>query len=171
MISRHEIAMRLSALIGLVALSLALLTGCHRNPEKLLASPGVAGAPNILKEIADHPGSPWKAWHLRAYHVIQIQAGAEPNVRAKLALWDDEVADHDTPIAELYFHDQTSPANPDPNDAKASGARRPYQLHYPASFLGVVIATLRNSNEAVYLFYYEKQWSVGVVAAEAIGVD
>ena len=163
--------MRLSVLIGLAVLPLALSVGCHRNPEKALASPGVAGAPNILKEIADHPGSPWKAWRLRAYHVIQIQAGAETAVRAKVALWDDEAEDHGTPIAELYFHDQPPPTNPDPNDPKSPGASRPYQLHYPASLLGVVIATLRNSNDAVYLYYYDKQWSIGVIAAETVGVD
>ena len=163
--------MRLSALIGPAVVSLAVLAGCHRNPEKLLASPGVAGTPNILKEIADHPGSPWKAWRLRAYQVIQIQAGADATVRAKVALWGDDAEDHDTPLAELHFHDQSPPANPDPNGAKASGSSRPYQLHFPVTVLGPVLSTLRNSNESVYLFYYEKQWSVGVVAAESIGVD
>ena len=160
--------MRLSVLVGLAVLPLALAVGCHRNAEKALASPGVNGAPNILKEIADHPGSPWKAWRLRAYHVNPIWAGADVPIRAKITVWDDDIEEHDSPVAEFYFHDQTLPANANPGD---KGVRRPYQLHFPSSMLGAAMGTLRNANEPVYLYFYENQWSIGIMNGETVGVD
>lgn len=190
--------MRFLLLLGLAALPLALATGCHRNPEKILASPGVRGRPDILKEIAADPHSPWKAFRLRAYHINQVWAGDgfEPdgdkwaNFRGKVTVWetvenpDGDPEEPETALAELYFRDanQYDPAkhkNPDPNNpkdpnninAQGTGPGRTYRIHFPSAAMGIVSSILRNANEPVYLFWYHNQWAIGVANGETVGVD
>ena len=68
----------------------------------------------------------------------------------------------------MFFHDGPGavPDNPDPKNAK-----RPYQLHFPASLLGIVLSTMRNANDPVYLYYYDGQWAVGISLPELVGID
>lgn len=185
--------MRRFPLICLTALALALTAGCGRDPDKAIVSLRVRGTADLAKAIADDPKSPWKVWGLHAYQLNHIWSGTGATVkdgklasyRAKITVWDDDEKDHDLALAEIYFHDpdRFQPAglhrNPDPNDpkdpnnqnAQGKGPGRTFRLHFPGSTLGVILSALRNSNEPVYLYYYENQWSVGVSNAEAVGVD
>ena len=183
----------MAPLTCLAALALVLTAACDRAPEKPLVSPGAHGAPGLVQKIASDPHSPWKAWRLRAYQIDHIWGGDGyapkgdkwANYRAKVTVWDDDAQDRDTPLAEIFFRDpdQYQPAglhrNPDPNDpqdpnnqnAQGTGTGRTFRLHFPSGTTGVVLSTLRNANEAVYLYYYDHQWAVGVGAAEAVGAD
>ena len=185
--------MRASPLTCLAALVLALTAGCDRTSDKPVVSLGVRGAPSLVQTLAGDPTTPWKAWRLRAYQTDHIWGGDGPapkgdksaSYRAKVTVWDDDVQDHDTPLAEIFFRDpdQFQPAglhrNPNPNDPKdpanrnvqGTGPGRTFRLHFPSSTLGVVLSTLRNANEPVYLYYYDNQWAVGIANAEAVGAD
>lgn len=164
-----------------LAVVVGLLAGCKRASSEIDRAPSptaLRATPSILDEIKANPKSPWKAYQLRAFQVNHMwgAAGYKPegeNYRAKLTLWDDDAADKNTAVAELFFRDvaQFDPKrhlNPDPNQ---TGAARPFRLHFPANTLDPILSTLRSANEPVYLYYYDNQWAIGVIVAEPVGVD
>jgi hypothetical protein len=164
---------RLSPSLAAAAALVALTAGCGESPSpvSVQAKQELNGPPDLVK------GAPWDArWHayqLRGFQMNHVWSGpghqsANENVyRLKLTIWD--YAKDGSAVAELYFHDTPVGAeagNPDPKDAK-----RPYQIHFPASATGPILQALRNANEPVYLYYYENQWAVGISAPEPVGVD
>lgn len=156
-----------SLAVLVLLLSFAGIAGCGRS----LKDPG--GPPDLL--AAGQTDSHARAFHLRAFHLQHIWAGAGngadgADYRAKVALWD--YSHEDPMVAELYFHDadRFDPAgrhhNPDPDKAKA-----PYQIHFPMSTVGPVLQSLRSANERVYLYYYHGEWAVGILLPEVVGSE
>ena len=156
-------------LFGLIA-GLVLLASCHRAPP---AQPPKEyhGPPDLVQPGKRDPR--WRAYKLGLFQLNHVWAGPGhradgEDYRAKVTLWDDAPKDNKV-IAELFFHDAPLTdlaANPDPNKSLA-----PHRLHFPGNSLGTIMQALRNSNEAVYLYYYDDQWSLGVISKEIVGVD
>jgi len=153
---------------------LVLITaGCGPapSPVSVKAKQELNGPPDLVKGAPPDPR--WHSYQLRAFQMNHAWTGtgyksADASAyRFKVTVWD--YADDGSAVAELFFHDGPTGAedgNPDPKDAK-----RPYQLHFPASATGPILQALRNANEPVYLYYYENQWAVGISAPEPVGVD
>jgi hypothetical protein len=150
---------------------LVALTSCSPPPSPVSIKSKVElnGPADLTKKIAANPR--WRAFQLKTFQLNHVwsgpgrkEQGGEP-YRAKLTLWD--FSDDGSPIAEVYFHDpgQEVP-NPDPNTSQ-----RPFKLHFPIGAVGPIFQTLRNANEAVYLYYFEDLWGIGIGAPEPVGVD
>lgn len=139
----------------------AAVGGCGRRVEDPTEVPGLAAGTSGVK---------FRAYHLQAFHVQQMWAGAgaAEDYRAKVAVWD--YSQTEPRVAELYFHDTdrfdqaARHRNPDPDQAKP-----PFQIHFPTNMLGPMLDTLRTANERVYLYYSRGEWAVGVILPEGIG--
>jgi len=157
----------------LAALAVLLTPGCKPPaPENIRVKEQVSGPPDLVKaEASAHLAN--HAYQLRAFHLNHVWAGAAPrhetdhSYRAKITLWD--YADDESAVAELYFDDDASretAANPDP-----SKTPRPYRIHFPVTALAPILATLRGTNEPIFLYYYDSAWAVGTYVAEPVGAD
>ena len=154
---------------GLIA-AIVLLTSCRRPPPPQPPKE-YHGPPDLVQPGKHDPR--WRAYKLGLFQLNHVWGGTGHRAdggdyRAKVTVWDDAPKDNKV-IAELFFHDTPladAPANPDPNKSLA-----PHRLNFPGNTLGTVMQALRNSNEAVYLYYYDDQWSLGVISREIVGVD
>jgi hypothetical protein len=168
--------LRFGPSLAVVMVLFLLTAGCNPapSPVSIKSKQEFNGPPDLVK------GTPWDArWHayqLRAFQMNHVWTGPEGLApageiaypyRLKVTVWD--FADDGSAVAELFFHDGPTGGNvgnPDPKDAK-----RPYQLHFPASAIGPILQALRNANEPLYLYYYENLWAIGIGAPEPVGVD
>lgn len=155
--------------ISAATFALACLVGCKPAPESVRVKEPVGGPPDLVQNAAPNPAN--HSYQLRAFHLNHVwaQAGGHSNpataYRAKITVWD--YAEDESAVAELYFEDAPSAAsNPDPNKTS-----RPYKLHFPVSAMSPILGTLRNTNEPIFLYYYEGAWAVGTYMAEPVGVD
>jgi hypothetical protein len=150
---------------------LAIAAGCARTPSDLArVKDAVDGPPDLVRPGTSHPD--WRGYQVRNFQLNHVwsgpaglQAGGQ-TFRAKITIWD--YADDGSSLAEVYFDDTVDQlkSGPNPNQAK-----RPYQLHFPMSAFGPILATLRNSNEPVFLYFGNEAWAVGTLAPESVGVD
>jgi hypothetical protein len=154
----------------------ALIAGCGEppSPVSVRSKQELNGPPDLVQGARKDPR--WHAYQLRGFqmnHVWSGPGGYSPGgdnaypYRLKVTVWD--YADDGSAVAELFFHDGPTGelvGNPDPKDAK-----RPYQIHFPATAVGAILQALRNANEPVYLYYYNQQWAVGISGLEPVGVD
>ncbi len=150
-----------------IACVLVLLTGCKPPPESVRVKEQVVGPPDLVKTLPSKPGN--RAFQIRAFHLNHIWSAtsADRAYRAKVTVWD--YADDESAVAELYFDDtvpESAAANPDP-----AKSQRPYKVHFPIAALGPILNTLRNTNEPIFLYYYDGAWSLGIYTAEPVGVD
>lgn len=157
--------------LWLAALAALAIASCKPPPESVKVTEIVDGPPDLVKLLAANPAN--RAFQLRAFHLNHIWAGTEGqpdpagNYRAKITVWD--YSDDPSAVAELYFHD----GGPQPLPASASpiNTKRPYQLHFPISTIGPMLNTLRNTNEPIFVYYFNGRWAVGNYVAEPVGVD
>jgi hypothetical protein len=161
--------MRQLSCLGIAALLVLAPSGCKPPPENVKIKERVIGPPDLAKDGNVSPAN--RSFQLSAFHLNHIWAtthSAPPRgYRAKITVWD--YADDHSAVAELYFDDTadgTAATVPDPASAK-----RPYQIHFPITTVGPILSALRNSNEPVFLYYYEGAWAVGTYSAEQVGVD
>jgi hypothetical protein len=161
--------MRQLSYVTLAALLMVVPSGCKPAPENVRVKERVAGPPDLAKGGTADPSS--RSFQLSAFHLNHIWSGpgstASRSYRAKVTVWD--YSDEQAAVAELFFDDTTATAGatvPDPNNAK-----RPYQIHFPITTMGPILSTLRNSNEPVFLYYYDGTWAVGTYSAEPVGID
>lgn len=146
------------------------LAGCKPPPESVRVKESVSGPPDLVKTGA--PSMANRAYQLRAFHLNHIwadggQKGPDGEYRAKITVWD--YADDESIVAELYFDDggrEFHGTNPEPTKAQ-----RPYRIHFPMTAFGPILGTLRNTNEPIFLYYYDGGWAVGTYSAEPVGVD
>lgn len=165
------------SVVVLVSLLMTIgFAGCGR-PKSADAA---AVIPDFTKKIAEN--ARWRAYHLDAFQIEHMWAGighptpgeaSSTDYRAKVLVWRYVANQPPALVAHLYFHDpdRFEPLdrhrNPDPN-AKGDEI---YQLHFPLTSLGPIIATLRSANDPVYLYYYDNEWSIGIPGAEPVGSE
>jgi hypothetical protein len=162
-------AMRQLSYVGLAALLVIAPLGCKPAAENVRIKEHVAGPPDLAKGGSADPAN--RSFQLSAFHLNHIWSSASNaasrSYRAKVTVWD--YTDEQAAVAELFFDDtadESATRVPDPRHAK-----RPYQIHFPVTTMGPIMSTLRNSNEPVFLYYYEGAWAVGTYSAEPVGVD
>ena len=152
-----------------IALVIAF-AACKPPAENQEVKEKIDGPPDLVKDAKPNPAN--QSFQIRAFQLNQVwsgasgrSAGAEP-YRVKVTVWDFD--ENGPALAELYFHDADKlPAeNPDPNHAK-----RPYQIHFPMSALAPILGTLRNTNEPIFLYFYDGAWAFGTYSAEPVGID
>lgn len=156
--------------LWLLASVLLPLGGCKPPPESVRVKEPVSGPPDLVKDATASGAN--RAYQLRAFHLNHIwanggQKGPDGDFRAKVTVWD--YADDESVVAELYFDDaghESAATNPDPTKTQ-----RPYRIHFPMSAFGPILGTLRNTNEPIFLYYYDGGWAVGTYSAEPIGID
>jgi hypothetical protein len=161
--------MRQLSYVAFAALLVIVPSGCKPAPENVRIKERVAGPPDLTKRGTVDPSN--RSFQLSAFHLNHIWSpvgnAASRSYRAKVTIWD--YTDEETAVAELFFDDVSAEAGatvPDPSHAK-----RPYQIHFPITTMGPIMSTLRNSNEPVFLYYYEGAWAVGTYSAEPVGID
>lgn len=155
----------------LAALGLSLLAGCNPPPESVQVKEIVSAPPDLAK--AARPGSKNRGFQIKAFHLNQVWAGATdaqsvaPEYRAKITIWD--YSDAKVALAELYFHDLNGAALP--VSSTPINAKAPYQIHFPVSVISPILSTLRNTNEPIFLYYFEGHWAIGTYVPEPVGID
>lgn len=157
-----------TVLFGLLA-GIVLLSSCLKPPPP--APKEYNGPPDLVQN--GQWDKRWRAYKLGLFQLNHVWAGTGHRAnggeyRAKVTVWDDAAKDNKV-IAELMFHEPLLAdvhVNPDPNKSTA-----PYRINFPHHSLEIIMQALRNSNEAVYLYYYDDQWALGVISREIVGVD
>ena len=146
-----------------------LLNACTPPPENVRVKERVSAPPDLVRAGATNPAN--QAYQLRAFHLNHVWADrgsgadAADSFRSKISVWDYE--NETAPVAELYFHDsrqESLPASSDP-----AHASRPYQIHFPLGTFEPILNTLRNTNEPIFLYYFDGRWAVGIYSAEPVG--
>lgn len=155
--------------VGIIMLWIGAAAGCKPEAENVKLKEHVAGPPDLVKNAPADPAN--RSFQLSAFHLNHIwsspHGATTPGFRAKVTIWD--YTDDKNAVAELYFEDVsngTAAGISDPNHTN-----RPYQIHFPVSTMGPIMSALRNSNEPVFLYYYQGAWAIGTYSAEPVGVD
>ena len=160
---------RPATLVFAAALVIAF-AACRPPAEGQQVKEKVDGPPDLVKSASRSPGN--QSFQIRAFHLNHVWSGpsgrseGEQSYRVKVTVWDfDETG---PALAELYFHDTDKllAGNADPNHAT-----RPYQIHFPMTALTPILGTLRNTNEPIFLYYYDGAWAFGTYSAEPVGID